>query len=107
MNYSTIQLAREQLSKYENDYQELVKKINLSLFTLSRTNLSAEEKKRVWYGLSEYAENIMRKVGEILDKLDVVRFSGSEIALYEEKENLIQEYQVLIRKLDAERGTIL
>jgi len=47
MNYSTIQLAREQLNKFENDYQGLVKKINLSLFTLAKTNFSAEEKKKV------------------------------------------------------------
>jgi hypothetical protein len=47
MNYSTIQFAREQLNKFENDYRELVKKINLSLFTVSRTNLSAEEKRKV------------------------------------------------------------
>jgi len=47
MNYSTIQLAREQLNKLENEYQKLVQKINLSLFTLAKTNFSAEEKKKV------------------------------------------------------------
>jgi len=47
MNYSIIQSAREKLNKFENDYQELVKKVNLSLFTLAKTNLNAEEKRKV------------------------------------------------------------
>jgi len=100
-------LAREKLIKYEKDYQELVKKINLSLFTLAKTNLSAEEKKKIWDGLSEYTKNIIRKVEEVLDKLDGVRFSGNEVVLYEEKENLAQKYRTLIRKLREEKETIL
>jgi len=62
MNYSIIQSAREKLNKFENDYQELVKKVNLSLFTLAKTNLNAEEKKKVWNGMAEYTKNVIRKV---------------------------------------------
>ncbi|CAJ0914563.1 1298_t:CDS:10 [Entrophospora sp. SA101] len=69
MNYSTIQFAREELSKYENDYQE--------------------------------------KAEEILDKVSAVRFSGSEIVLYEEKERLIEKYRAILRKLGEEKETIL
>lgn len=107
MNYSTIQFAREQLNKFENDYRELVKKINLSLFTVSRTNLSKEEKSKVWDGLLEYTKNIVRKVERVLDKLEGVRFSSNEIVLHEEKDNLIQKYRVLIKKLGEEKETIL
>lgn len=47
MNYSIIQLAREELGDYEEEYQGLVKKINLSLFTLPETNLESNKKKKV------------------------------------------------------------
>jgi hypothetical protein len=47
MNYSTIGSAHEEFGKYEKDYRELVKNINLSLFSLSRTNLSSDEKRKV------------------------------------------------------------
>ena len=47
MNYSTIQLAREQLKRFENDHQELVKKVNISLFSLPKTNFSIEEKNKI------------------------------------------------------------
>ncbi|CAG8583337.1 9068_t:CDS:1 [Cetraspora pellucida] len=107
MNYSIIQLAREQLNAFENDYQVLVKKINLSLFTLSKTNLSMEEKEKVWNGLLEYTKNIIRRVEEILEKLEGVRFSLNEVVLHEEKDNLIQEYHLLIKKLREEKETIL
>ncbi|CFW93041.1 protein of unknown function [endosymbiont DhMRE of Dentiscutata heterogama] len=107
MNYSVIQLAREQLNVFENDYQVLVKKINLSLFTLTKTNLSTEEKEKVWSGLLEYTKNIIRKVEELLEKLEGVRFSLNEVVLHEEKDNLIQEYHLLIKKLREEKETIL
>src|SRR5215216_4731897 len=107
MNYSIIQLARGQLNKFENEYQALVKKVNLSLFTLAKTNLGAEEKRKIWNGLAEYTKNIIRKVEETLDKLERVRFSGGEIVLHEEKDNLIQKYHLLIKKLSEEKETIL
>ncbi|MEG7979096.1 MAG: hypothetical protein NY202_04280 [Mollicutes bacterium UO1] len=47
MNYSTIQLAREQLKKIENEHQELVEKVNISLFSSSKTNFSIEKKNRM------------------------------------------------------------
>ena len=106
MNYSIIQSAREKLNKFENDYQELVKKVNLSLFTLAKTNLNAEEKKKVWNGMAEYTKNVIRKVEEVLERLEVVRFSGSEVVLYEEKDNLIQKYHLLVKKLREEKETI-
>src|SRR6185369_16485711 len=107
MNYSIIQLARERLNRFENDYQELVRKVNLSLFTLAKTNLSKEEKRKMWNGMAEYTKNVIRKVEEVLDKLEGVRFSGSEAILHEEKDNLIQKYHLLIKKLREEKETIL
>src|SRR6185436_8038425 len=107
MNYSTIQFAREQLNKFETNYQELVKKINLSLFSLAKTNLGAEEKKKVWDGMLEFTNNIIRKVEEVLDKLEGVRFSGSEVVLHEEKDHLAHKYRSLIKKLGEEKETIL
>jgi len=106
MNYSIIQLAREKLNKFENDYRELVKKVNLSLFTLAKTNLSAEEKRKTWDGLAEYTKHTMRKVEGVLEKLEGVRFSKDEVVLYEEKDKLIQKYQLLIKKLGEEKATI-
>ena len=106
MNYSIIQSAREKLNKFENDYQELVKKVNLSLFTLAKTNLNAEEKRKVWNGMAEYTKNVIRRVEEVLERLEVVRFSGSEVVLYEEKDNLIQKYHLLVKKLREEKETI-
>ncbi|CAG8559507.1 9409_t:CDS:2, partial [Cetraspora pellucida] len=99
--------CRDQLNVFENDYQVLVKKINLSLFTLTKTNLSTEEKEKVWSGLLEYTKNIIRKVEELLEKLEGVRFSLNEVVLHEEKDNLIQEYHLLIKKLREEKETIL
>ncbi|CAG8741221.1 36916_t:CDS:2, partial [Racocetra persica] len=117
-NTETYQLLKErieqvinelskQLNVFENDYQVLVKKINLSLFTLTKTNLSTEEKEKVWSGLLEYTKNIIRRVEEILEKLEGVRFSLNEVVLHEEKDNLIQEYHLLIKKLREEKETIL
>ncbi|CAH1755721.1 4973_t:CDS:2 [Entrophospora sp. SA101] len=67
MNYSTIQLARERLNEFENDYRVLVKKINLSLFTLAKTNLSAEEKSEVV--LHEEKDNLAQKYRSLIGKL--------------------------------------
>ena len=106
MNYSIIQLAREKLNKFENDYRELVKKVNLSLFTLAKTNLSAEEKRKTWDGLAEYTKHTMRKVEGVLEKLEGVRFSKDEVVLYEEKDKLIQKYHSLIKRLGEEKATI-
>jgi len=47
MNYSTIQFAREQLKDFENEYQKLVKRVNISLFSLSKTNFGTEEKNKI------------------------------------------------------------
>jgi len=47
MNYSIIQLAQDHLIQYENDYQELVKKINISLFALAKTNFDSEKKRKL------------------------------------------------------------
>ncbi|CAG8535232.1 1748_t:CDS:1, partial [Paraglomus occultum] len=71
-----------------------------------KTNLNAEEKRKVWNGMAEYTKNVIRKVEEVLERLEVVRFSGSEVVLYEEKDNLIQKYHLLVKKLREEKETI-
>ena len=55
----------------------------------------------------ESTKNIIRAVGEILDKLEGVRFSGGEVVLHEEKDNLARKYRALIKKLFEEKETIL
>jgi len=107
MNFSTIQSAREELGRYENNYQELTKKINLLLFSLSRTNLNSEEKNRMWKGLSEYTRNLIAKVEKTLLDFENILFSGDEEILVEEKDNLSQKYKDLIGKLQKEKETIL
>jgi len=109
MNFSTIQSAREELGRYESDYQELTKKINLLLFSLSRTNLNSDEKNKIWRDLSEYTKNFIAKVEKIFLGLadENIRFSGDEEILAEEKENLSQKYKDLIGRLQKERETIL
>jgi hypothetical protein len=47
MNYSVIQSARDGFGRYESDYKELAKSVNLSLFTVARSNLNSTEKKKV------------------------------------------------------------
>jgi len=74
---------------------------------LAKTNFTAEEKKKVWDGLLESTKNVIRKVNEILDKLEGVRFSGGEVVLHEEKDNLARKYRSLIKKLLEEKETIL
>ncbi|CAJ0895076.1 15149_t:CDS:2, partial [Entrophospora sp. SA101] len=55
----------------------------------------------------ESAKNIIRRVEEVLNKLEGVRFSGGEVVLHEEKDNLAQKYRSLIGKLSYEKETIL
>src|SRR5947199_1875266 len=106
MNYSIIQLAREELGDYEKEYQDLVRKINLSLFTLPETNLESDGKEKVWNELLEYTKNIIGKAEKFLDRLDSTNFSEDELVLEEERKNLAQEYNILIDNLQKEKATI-
>lgn len=107
MNYSVIEWAKERYIEYDEDYQKLVNKINLQLFTLPRTNFSEEEKNKVWRGLLEHAGNINNKVEEVLNKLENIRFSEGDFVLQEERDKLVQKYNSLLNLLRDEKSTIL
>ena len=47
MNFSTINSAQKELSKFENDCHELAEKINLNLISLAETNFNSEEKNKI------------------------------------------------------------
>ncbi|CAG8638201.1 6162_t:CDS:1, partial [Ambispora gerdemannii] len=85
----------------------LVKKINLSLYSLAKTNLNEEEKKKVWEGLVEHTKNISDKSEEVLNKLDNIRFSESDLILQEERNELLQKFDNLLSLLREEKSTIL
>lgn len=107
MNYSVIETAKQRYVEYNDDYQKLVSKINLHLFSLARTNFNEEEKNKVWRGLVEHTENIRTKAEETLDKLKNIRFSESDVVLEEEKNYLVQKYHNLLNLLREEKATIL
>src|SRR2546423_794459 len=107
MNYSIIQSAREKLGRYEHDYKELEKRVNLSLFSLARTNLSSTEKKKVWKGLSQSAKNIAEKAEKVVNELNTVHFSEEEDPLYEERNIIAQKYTNLLDELQREKETIV
>lgn len=106
MNYSIIQSAREELSRYENDYEELRRRVNLSLFSLARTNLNSTEKKKVWQGLSESVRNVSEKAERMINKLNSVHFAEEEEVLHEERNSVARKYGNLLNKLQRERETI-
>ena len=107
MNYSIIQSAREELVKYENNCKELKKRVNLSLFSLARTNLNSTEKKKVWQGLSESIKNIAEKAEKMVNKLNSVHFAEEEEVLHEEKNFLVRDYKSLLNELQKEKETII
>ncbi|CAG8695189.1 11779_t:CDS:2, partial [Ambispora leptoticha] len=81
-------------------------KVALSLHSLTETDASEEEKKRVCHSLLERTDHIIREVEEALDKLRGARFSENETSLREERSHLIQRYQTLKEKLRKVRGII-
>src|SRR3954452_13066416 len=107
MNYSIIQSAREELVKYKNDCEGLRKRVNLSLFSLARTNLSSTEKNRVWQGLSESIKNIAERAEEMVNKLNSVHFAEEEDILDEEKNLIVHEYRSLLSELQNNKETII
>jgi hypothetical protein len=46
MNFSTINSAQKELSKFENDYRDLAEKVNLHLVSLAETTFGSEEKNK-------------------------------------------------------------
>ncbi|WNE40313.1 MAG: hypothetical protein GBAus27B_000380 [Mycoplasmataceae bacterium] len=107
MNFSTINSAQKELSKFENDCHELAGKVNLNLVSLAETNFSSEEKNKIWQALLNYAKNIISQVETILEGLEGVRFSQGEGVLEEEKANLIRRFDILLEDLNKEKTTIL
>src|SRR6185503_8760407 len=106
MNYSVIQSAREELSKFESDYKELKKRVNLSLFSLAKTNLNSAKKKEIWQGFSESAKNIAEKAEKMVNKLNSIHFAEEEDILHEERNLIAREYNSLLGELQRERETI-
>ena len=107
MNYSIIQAAREELGKYEKDYKDIRKRVNLSLFSLARTNLNSAEKKKFWMGLSESVKNISEKAEKIVSKLNGIHFAEEEGVLNEERDLIKKEYNKLLHELQGEKETIV
>lgn len=107
MNFSTINSAQKELSKFENDYHELAGKVNLHLVSLAETTFSSEEKNKTWQALLNYSKSIISQVEKILGGLENVRFSQEESVLEEEKTNLIERFKALLNDLNKEKMTIL
>ena len=107
MNFSTINSAQKDLSKFENDCHDLSGKVNLNLVSLAETNFGSEEKNKIWQALLNYAKNIISQVERTLELLENVRFSQEENILEDEKQNLIQIFNILLEDLNKEKTTIL
>ncbi|MCE8162648.1 MAG: hypothetical protein I3273_02270 [Candidatus Moeniiplasma glomeromycotorum] len=106
MNYLSIERAREKYIEYFEEVQQLERQINLSLLTLSQTLSTPHKKDQTWYVLKEKRENMSNEIEEELHKLEKIRFSAESDSLKEEKSELVNQYNNLIKILREKESVI-
>ena len=106
MSYSIVELAKERLPEYSEVYENLKKRVSLSLFTLPRTKLSSGQKKKHLQELLQNVNSVIRETEGVLNKLNNVTFAENETALWSKKENLKVEYEKLINLVKKIKETI-
>jgi len=106
MNYSLIASAKRELKICKEKLEDISKKINSSLLSLSVPKINYYTKKRAWEALLNRTKITIERVKNELNKLNSTRFSEDEFVLNEERENLIKEWKKLENSLLNEAETI-
>ena len=66
MSYTVVELAKEKLPEYSEVYEDLKKRVSLSLFSLPRTKLDSGEKKKHLQELLRNVNSFIKETEEIL-----------------------------------------